>query len=116
MTPSNQTISLIGNGVILEALGDQHASALVIAAADGGLSALQVTVVPGADTVTDYIEKALAGRNAGTVIPFAIKLAGTGEIIGSTRFWKIDRVNRNLEIGSTWIAQSWQGTFVNPAI
>jgi RimJ/RimL family protein N-acetyltransferase len=69
--------------------------------------------VPSTETVDAYIGNALAGRDAGTVMPFATVLRETGKVIGSTRFWKIDRVNRKLEIGSTWIAASWQKTFVN---
>lgn len=40
-------------------------------------------------------------------------LLETGQVIGSTRFWKIDRDNRTLEIGSTWLASAWQRSFVN---
>ena len=35
------------------------------------------------------------------------------QVIGATRFWKIDPANRKLEIGFTWISASWQRTFVN---
>ena len=108
--------TLAGSGVVLAPLGRDHALDLVNAAADGNLSALKVTVVPDARTIDGYIATALSGRADGTIMPFAIKLAENGVTIGSTRFWKIDRKNRKLEIGYTWIAQSWQGTFVNPAI
>jgi RimJ/RimL family protein N-acetyltransferase len=37
----------------------------------------------------------------------------SGRTIGSTRFMNIDRVNRRVEIGSTWIAPQWQRTAVN---
>jgi RimJ/RimL family protein N-acetyltransferase len=33
--------------------------------------------------------------------------------VGSTRFWKIDYVNRKLEIGHTWLAASAQRSAVN---
>jgi len=36
-----------------------------------------------------------------------------GEVIGSTRFMNIDRVNRRVEIGSTWIAPAWHRTAIN---
>lgn len=80
---------------------------------DGELWNLPFTVVPNAQTVNAYIETALAGQTAGTVAPFAICLRETGEIIGSTRFWKMNFSNRRLEIGHTWVARSWQRTFVN---
>lgn len=37
-------------------------------------------------------------------------------MLGSTRFWKIDRDNRKLEIGHTWLAASAQGTGINTAM
>jgi RimJ/RimL family protein N-acetyltransferase len=56
---------------------------------------------------------ALEGRADGTVIPFITQLIEPKRVIGSTRFWKIDWENRKLEIGWTWLAKSWQRTFVN---
>jgi len=92
-------------------LGD--GPALVTAAADGELWQLPFTVVPSAATVAEYLATALEGQAAGTVLPFAIVLRATGQVLGSTRFWRIDRKNRSLEIGHTWLAASWQRTFVN---
>lgn len=106
-------ISLQGNRISLRPLQYNDADALVHAAADGELWNLTVTVVPSSSTVDDYLKKALDGRDAGTVRPFVIVLKETGEVIGSTRLWKIDRLNRKLEIGSSWISARWQKTFVN---
>ena len=105
--------SLSGPRLLLRPLLASDAAALVEAAADGELWNLPFTVVPSAGTVDAWIGNALAGQAAGTVMPFATVLRETGQVIGSTRFWKIDRLNRKLEIGSTWIAASWQKTFVN---
>ncbi|MDP9602294.1 UNVERIFIED_ORG: RimJ/RimL family protein N-acetyltransferase [Variovorax paradoxus] len=105
--------SLTGPHLLLRPLLASDAAALVEAASDGELWKLPFTVVPSAETVDAYIGNALAGREAGTVMPFATVLRETDKVIGSTRFWKIDRVNRKLEIGSTWISASWQKTFVN---
>ena len=105
--------TLQGQGIILHPLQYTDADALLHAAADGELWNLTVTVVPSATTVDAYLKKALDGREAGTVMPFVIVLKETGEVIGSTRFWKIDPVNRKLEIGSSWISARFQKTFVN---
>ena len=105
--------TLQGQGIVLRPLQYSDADALVRAAADGELWNLTVTVVPSASTVDSYLKKALDGRDAGTVLPFAITLKDSGEVIGSTRFWKIDPLNRKLEIGSSWISASWQKSFVN---
>ncbi|AZD34897.1 Acetyltransferase [Pseudomonas chlororaphis subsp. aurantiaca] len=105
--------TLEGPRILLRPLQFSDADALVKAAEDGQLWRLPFTVVPSSATVNDYLQIALGGRDAGTVQPFATVLKASNEVIGCTRFWKIDRKNRKLEIGSTWIATRWQKTFVN---
>jgi len=105
--------TLQGPRILLRPLQYSDADALLRAAADGELWNLTVTVVPSASTLDSYLKKALDGRDAGTVMPFVIVLKDSGEVIGSTRFWKIDPMNRKLEIGSSWIAARWQKSFVN---
>ena len=104
---------LQGPRVRLRPLQRDDADALVHAASDGELWNLPYTVVPSAQTVGSYIARALDGQAAGTVMPFVIELVDGGQAIGSTRLWKIDRDNRKLEIGSTWISRRWQKSFVN---
>ncbi|MFM0741993.1 GNAT family protein [Paraburkholderia xenovorans] len=105
--------TLSGHRVELVPLRQDHAQALLDAAADGELWDMKLTVVPGPATIDAYIATALAGRDAGTVMPFAIARRDTGTIVGSTRFWKIDRTNRKLEIGHTWLAKSAQRSAIN---
>lgn len=105
--------TLQGPRILLRPLQYSDADALLRAAADGELWNLTVTVVPSASTIDSYLKKALDGRDAGTVMPFVIVLKDSGEVIGSTRFWNIDPMNRKLEIGSSWIAARWQKSFVN---
>ena len=105
--------TLQGPRILLRPLQYSDADALLRAAADGELWNLTVTVVPSASTIDSYLKKALDGRDAGSVMPFVIVLKDSGEVIGSTRFWKIDPLNRKLEIGSSWISARWQKSFVN---
>lgn len=105
--------TLTGKLVELRPLQEQHAPALLEAAADGQLWNMTLTVVPGPDTMERYIATALDGARAGSVMPFVIVHRPTGAIVGSTRFWKIDRANRKLEIGHTWLSASMQRTGVN---
>ena len=104
---------LSGSSIFLEPLQTRHASALLAAAADGELWNLTLTVVPDADSMARYIDHAIAGRVAGTVMPFAIVRRDDNRVVGSTRFWKIDRINRKLEIGHTWLAESVQRSGAN---
>ncbi|ALX94726.1 GNAT family N-acetyltransferase [Serratia sp. JSRIV004] len=105
--------TLIGNQIELRPLQPEHREAMLSAAADGELWNLKVTAVPSASTIDSYIATAVAGRDAGSMLPFVIVQRDSGCIIGSTRFWKIDRGNRKMEIGHTWLSQSVQRTGVN---
>jgi RimJ/RimL family protein N-acetyltransferase len=86
---------------------------LLDAAADGELWNSKLTVIPGPETIDRYIVNAMAGRQAGSMMPFVIVRRETGRVVGSTRFWKIDSVNRKLEIGHTWLSASVQRSGVN---
>jgi RimJ/RimL family protein N-acetyltransferase len=60
-----------------------------------------------------YIEEAIRLQEAGSALPFAIIELSSGKAVGSTRYGNIDRVNRRVEIGWTWVAVPWQRTAVN---
>ncbi|HZA14547.1 MAG TPA: GNAT family N-acetyltransferase, partial [Myxococcaceae bacterium] len=57
------------------------------------------------------ISRSTAGADR---LPFAILLSDSGEAVGSTSYLDIRTAHRALEIGSTWISPSHQGTQVNP--
>jgi len=59
------------------------------------------------------VDKAFEEQNRGKSVVFATVEPVSGRVIGSTRFMNIDRTNRRVEIGSTWIAPPWQRTAVN---
>jgi RimJ/RimL family protein N-acetyltransferase len=113
LSPWPNRVTLSGDRIVLRPLALEDGPALVAAGADGQLPALKVTLVPDQDSIEEYLEGALAGQAAGTVIPFATTLRADGTVVGSTRFWRMDERNRSLEIGHTWIAASWQRSFVN---
>lgn len=108
-------VTLEGHGVRLEPMGPEHADALAEAAADGELWNLFFTFVPAPDEVTDYIEAALEGQAAGHMLPWVVRLADTGAVIGSTRYHDILPHVDRVEIGYTWYGASHQRTHVNTA-
>ena len=59
------------------------------------------------------IDKAFDEQDRGESVVFATVGKSSEQVIGSTRFMNIDRMNRRVEIGSTWIAPAWQRTSVN---
>lgn len=60
-----------------------------------------------------YIEEAWRSQTQGTALPFATLDRTSGRAIGSTRFGNIDRTNRRVEIGWTWLGLAWQRTVAN---
>ena len=106
-------ITLEGRGIRLEPLLYEHADALSAAAADGELWNLWYTFVPKHEETRRYIADALAGQQAGHMLPWAVRELTTDKIIGSTRYHDIVRDINRVEIGYTWYAASWQRSHVN---
>lgn len=106
-------ITLEGHGIRLEPLTLEHEADLSVAAADGELWNLWFTSVPGPDETRTYIENALAGYQAGHMLPWAVRELTTGKIIGSTRYHDVIANIDRVEIGYTWYAKSWQKSHVN---
>ncbi|TEA78706.1 GNAT family N-acetyltransferase [Allopusillimonas ginsengisoli] len=110
---SPSPVELKGNGVRLVPLQVEHAAALEAAAADGELWTLRVTSAPAPGEALGYIEHALAGQEAGHMLPFAVIEENSGDIIGTTRYHDIISAVARLEIGYTWYARRWQRSHVN---
>jgi len=100
--------------VRLEPLGHQHVPGLVAAAADGGELYRWSPVPQDEAQVRRYVETAVADRDNGTAVPFAVVRAADDTVIGSTRFWDLawwpwpdghDRTGPDTcEIGYTWLS------------
>ena len=106
-------IPLEGHGIRLEPLTLEHEADLSAAAADGELWNLWFTSVPNPEETKKYIETALAGYQAGHMLPWAVRELSTGKIIGSTRYHDVIANIDRVEIGYTWYAKSWQKSHVN---
>ncbi|MFN7521049.1 MAG: GNAT family N-acetyltransferase [Lysobacteraceae bacterium] len=112
MSAWTATPTLKGERVTLEPLALEHVPALQEAVRDGELWRLWYATVPAPDAMASYVDKALALRDAGEAIPFAVRDAG-GTIIGSTRFGDIEAGHRRVQIGWTWYAKRAQRTGIN---
>ena len=108
-------VTLEGHGVRLEPLSPEHEAGLREAAADGELWTLRITSVPEPERTGAYIDAALQGQAAGTMLPFAVRDQASGRIVGSTRYHDIVAAIDRVEIGYTWYAASMQRTHVNTA-
>jgi len=110
---------LPGRHVRLEPLDHRHVDGLVAAAA-ADPSLYQWSPTPrGKVEATSYVDTALAWREAGSAVPFAIIRVDDGAVIGSTRFWNLERWSwpqghpshgrstpDACEIGYTWLTRS----------
>ena len=106
-------ITLEGHSIRLEPLTLAHEAELSAAAADGELWTLWFTSVPKPEETKTYIETALAGYQAGHMLPWAVRELTTGKIVGSTRYHDVMANIDRVEIGYTWYAKSWQKSHVN---
>jgi RimJ/RimL family protein N-acetyltransferase len=123
---STERLLLTGRHVRLEPLDHIHAEGLANAAAADPSLYLWSPVPQGIAAATQYIDTALAWRDAGKATPFAIVRVEDGAVIGSTRCFDIERwawpqdhprygrENPDVcEIGYTWLAQSAIRTATN---
>lgn len=111
----------------LEPMTLAHEQPLIAAAADGELWNTDVTIIPRAAGMKDYLQYALDGLAQGNQLPFVIRYAGVppasadsigaapaaNQIVGTTRFYEILPNDRKAAIGYTWLARSAQRTPIN---
>jgi RimJ/RimL family protein N-acetyltransferase len=121
-----ESFVLQGRHIRLEPLEHRHVDGLVAAAGDDALLYQWSPVPRGKLAATSYVETALAWRDAGTAVPFAIVRVNDDIVIGSTRFWNLERwawpqghplhgrsVPDACEIGYTWLTREAIRTAAN---
>jgi len=108
--------TLHGKAVRLEPLQDEHIDALCEIGLDPEVTQFMTIAMRTRDDMARYVRDAIAAREAGKAIPFVTILQNPGaadRIVGTTRFLEIDRNNRRMEIGGTWLGKEWQRSRVN---
>jgi len=108
---------LAGAHVRLEPLAREHAAGLTTAAARDPAPYVWSYIPQGLAHMAAYVEDALAARAAGTAFPLATVRLADGAVIGSSRFFDVERwtwpaghreARREgldaCEIGYTWLA------------
>ena len=125
-----EPFTLEGTHVRLEPLVPEHVDALVEAAGNDR-DAYKYTWVPAdRKAAAAYIEDAMAHADAGDQVPFATRSLALGRIVGSTRFYDLDRwdwttvdaaaapepVGNEIDlvsIGHTWLGPSGRRSPIN---
>jgi RimJ/RimL family protein N-acetyltransferase len=107
--------ALEGSLIRLEPIRREHAELFWQAAKDA-LDDIFQWIPYRMQTREDFehlVGKIIDEQMRGDSVAFATVIRGSGQVIGSTRFMNIDRANRRVEIGSTWIVPAWHRTAVN---
>jgi N-acetyltransferase len=123
---SNDSLVLAGRHVRLEPLSRAHVPGLVAAATEDPAIYGWTSVPTDSAGMTSYVEAALRPRQEGTALPFATVRQADGRVLGSTRFFDIERWDwpaghpnaarggpDGCEIGYTWLAASAIRTAAN---
>jgi RimJ/RimL family protein N-acetyltransferase len=105
--------TLQGKSVRLEPLTQSHHDSLVEATRDGELWKHWYTKVPSPEQMGAEIQRRLALRDAGSMVPFAVVELSSGEAVGMTTYMNIDAKSRRVEIGSTWYRKRVQRSALN---
>ena len=106
-------VTLRGAHVRLEPLTLEHVPGLAAVGLDPELWRWVPTLVATPEEMRQYVEQALEEQAKGSALPFAIIHQASGAVIGSTRYGNIDRGNRRVEIGWTWVARAHQRSAAN---
>jgi len=108
-----EPVHLVGELARLDPLRLEDTDGLTEAVRDGRLWELWYTSIPAPEHVQGDVERRLSEQRTGTVLPFTVRRTDSGAVVGMTTFLNADAATPRVEIGSTWLARSAQGTGVN---
>jgi N-acetyltransferase len=104
--------------VSLEPLAPAHADDLAAAVGDPGELFRWMSIwSPAVDRsgMADVVATFVGAAQRRELAPCAIRRRRDGALVGSTSYLDIDTANRHVEVGATWVGESWWRTEVNSA-
>lgn len=104
---------LEGRHVLLRPMVRSDGPAIVDAASDGRLWELFYTVVPGPESIETYLDRAEREQDWGRIMPFVVIEKASGDLVGATRYMRMNAPHRRLEIGTTFYASRVQRSPIN---
>jgi len=108
-----EPVTFEGRLVRLEPLSLGHVPELCKVGLDPALWTITMTLIRNEGEMRQYVETALQSQETGTALPFATIDKKSGRVAGSTRFGNIDKANKRVEVGWTWLGKEFQRTYVN---
>lgn len=106
-------VTLEGRFVRLEPLRREHTDRLIEIGVGFGIFRWYPMAVDNAEDMRRYVAYSLGEAERGALVPFVTVERASNQIVGATNFMAIDRPNRRLEIGGTWLGVPWQRTPCN---
>jgi RimJ/RimL family protein N-acetyltransferase len=107
-------ITLTGEHVRLEPLGEQHIQGLTeIGAGQDFWDFMLYGRMETAEDMRNWVLDIMARGQKGTDLPFAVIHLASGRVAGATRYLNIVPHDRGLEVGGTWYGLDFQRTAVN---
>lgn len=114
MTMNVQPVTLHGRAVRLEPLSFGHVAGLFMAGNDPDIwTYMPYGAIDHEEKMRSLVADLLARRERGTDMPFTIFDQQTDQPAGATRYMMIDRPNRGLEIGGSWLSRRYRRTAAN---
>ncbi len=100
--------------MVVEPLSAEHEPGLMQAAGDPEMFAwMPVDMASSSEALHDWLATSLANAEQEREVPFAIRAAGSGRLLGSTRFLELRLEHLRVEIGWTWVTRDAWATGVN---
>jgi RimJ/RimL family protein N-acetyltransferase len=103
-----------GRLVTVEPLAADHEAGMIEAAGDADTFLwMPVDMASSQDAVRRWLATSVQSAAAQREVPFAILDAGSGRVLGSTRFMELRFEHLRVEIGWTWLARTAWSTGAN---
>ncbi|MEA2213671.1 MAG: N-acetyltransferase [Solirubrobacteraceae bacterium] len=112
-TPADLNVRLAGTLAVVEPLSAEHEPGLLAAAEDAAMFTWMPVDMTSPAALRAWLRTALTAAQAGREVPFAIRDARSGEVVGSTRFLELRLEHLRAEIGWTWVRRSSWSTGIN---
>jgi RimJ/RimL family protein N-acetyltransferase len=109
----SETPVLEGARVRLEPMAREHLKGLEAIAFDDRIWRYMPISIKTTDDLREWVEKALRLTEAGTTAAWVTVLKAENRVIGSTRFFDIDRTHETAELGHTWLTPELHGAGLN---
>jgi RimJ/RimL family protein N-acetyltransferase len=113
LTSDDYRPTLTGSKVRLEPLDMHHVDELWEAITPGDITGWFPVPIRSRDAMAAFVTEAIRQRDAGTAVPFATIELASGRAVGSSRFGNIQKANRVVEIGWTFLAAPFQRSGMN---